>query len=56
MEDNRVDGVELLLVSDTDEKVQMQYADNPYTWSMSLIGPRPPYFCHPRVEAHYPLI
>jgi hypothetical protein len=48
--------VKLLLVNHSDEKVQLLYNANPYTWSMPKIGPRPPYYCHPRYEQYYPTI
>ncbi|MEK3731832.1 MULTISPECIES: hypothetical protein [Paenibacillus] len=46
----------LLLVNHTNEKVQMLYNANPYTWSMPLIGARPPFYANPRYEPNYPLI
>ncbi|UOR12572.1 hypothetical protein [Halobacillus amylolyticus] len=48
--------VKLLLVNHSDEKVQMLYNDNPYTWQMPKIGPRPPYYYNPRYEPYYPKI
>ncbi len=48
--------VKLLLVNHSDEKVQLLYNANPYTWSMPKIGPRPPYYYNPRYEQYYPTI
>jgi hypothetical protein len=48
--------VKLLLVNHSDEKVQLLYNTNSYTWSMPKIGPRPPYYCNPRYEQYYPTI
>lgn len=48
--------VQLLLLNHSNEKVQMRYDSNPHTWSMPVIGPRPPYYANPRYELNYPLI
>ncbi|WP_168927237.1 hypothetical protein [Virgibacillus necropolis] len=48
--------VELLLVNHSDEKVEMLYDDNPYTWLMPKIGARPPYYFNPRYIQYYPVI
>ncbi|WP_018922730.1 hypothetical protein [Salsuginibacillus kocurii] len=48
--------VRLLLVDESDETVQMLYDDNPYTWAMPKIGPRPPYYTNPRYEENWPLL
>ncbi|SFG87203.1 hypothetical protein SAMN02982927_03053 [Sporolactobacillus nakayamae] len=48
--------VQLLLVNFSDEKVEMLYDDNPHTWPMPLIGPRPPYYTNPRYVQTYPIL
>ncbi|MGJ9382146.1 MULTISPECIES: hypothetical protein [Salipaludibacillus] len=48
--------VELLLVDASEKMVEMLYNDNPYTWPMPNIGPRPPYYTNPRYEENFPLI
>ncbi|WP_438434884.1 hypothetical protein [Gorillibacterium sp. sgz500922] len=48
--------VKLLLVPQSSQTVDMQYADNPFTWTMPLIGRRPPYYASPRYEWSYPVI
>ena len=48
--------IRLLLVNHSDEKVEMLYDSKLNTWRMPLIGPRPPYYCHPRYEEYYPVI
>jgi len=46
----------LLLVDHYDEKVAVQYNSNQQPILMPQIGPRPPYYCHPRYEQYYPVI
>jgi hypothetical protein len=46
--------VELLLINQSDAKVQMVYQPN--KWPMPKIGPRPPYYTEPIYEAEYPVI
>lgn len=44
-----------LLVNQTEEKDKMIYADSLFLQAPK-IGPRPPYYIHPRYEAYYPII
>ncbi|MRX71245.1 hypothetical protein GJU40_03540 [Bacillus lacus] len=44
----------LLLINQSNEKVQMLYIDR--TWPMPRIGPRPPYYCYPEYQLNYPVI
>lgn len=46
--------VNLLLVNESDEKVELKYQN--YIWEMPMIGPRPPYYTNPRYELNYPII
>jgi len=46
----------LLLKGETEETVDMLYNDNPYTWEMPKIGPRPPYYANPHYEQSYPIL
>jgi hypothetical protein len=48
--------VKLLLLPQTDEKELVLYNDNPYSFELPKIGPRPPYYAHPRYEKEYPII
>jgi len=48
--------VMLLLVDQSDEKEEVLYNANPYSFKMPKIGPRPPYYIHPRYEQYYPVI
>ncbi|MCF3944786.1 hypothetical protein [Oceanobacillus alkalisoli] len=48
--------VKLLLINHSDKKVQLLYNDNPQTFTMPFICPRPPYYYHPRYEEYYPII
>jgi hypothetical protein len=48
--------VRLLLVNESEETVDMLYNDNPFTWEMPLIGPRPPYYANPRYDQYYPVL
>lgn len=48
--------VRLLLVNQSQEKVQVLYASNLHAWQMPMIGPRPPYYCHPKYQAYYPVL
>ncbi|GGN55608.1 hypothetical protein SPD79_16830 [Oceanobacillus sp. SE10311] len=48
--------VKLLLINHSDKTVQLLYDDNPQTFTMPLIGPRPPYYYNPRYEENYPII
>ncbi|AXN37971.1 hypothetical protein [Peribacillus butanolivorans] len=48
--------VKLLLVGQSDEKVELLYDSNAYTFEMPLIGPRQPYYCNPRYVPYYPVI
>lgn len=49
-------GVNLLLVNQSNEKVEVLYNSNACTFQMPKIGPRPPYYCNPRCEKYYPII
>ncbi|MDT2047312.1 MULTISPECIES: hypothetical protein [Bacillaceae] len=46
--------VQLLLVTQSDDKVKMVYIHN--SWSMPKIGPRPPYYCYPNYKMNKPVI
>jgi hypothetical protein len=48
--------VKLLLVDQSDEKVELLYDSNPNTFELPLIGPRPPYYYNPRYVPYYPVI
>ncbi|CAH0150821.1 MULTISPECIES: hypothetical protein [Bacillales] len=48
--------VKLLLVEQSDEKVELLYDSNPNTFELPLIGPRPPYYYNPRYVPYYPVI
>lgn len=48
--------VELLLVNDSDEKVNVLYNNNPFPFQLPKIGERPPYYWNPRYESYYPVI
>ncbi len=48
--------VTLLLDDHSEEKVELFYNSNPYTFDMPKIGPRPPYYCNPRYEPYFPVI
>jgi hypothetical protein len=48
--------IQLLLVDQSDQKVELQYNFNKSPFKMPLIGPRPPYYCNPRYEQYYPVI
>lgn len=46
----------LLEKNDSDEKVEVYYADNPCPFLLPEIGPRPPYYTNQRFEQECPLI
>lgn len=46
----------LLLEDQSDEKVDLVYTANPFSFKMPKIGPRPPYYCNPRYEQYFPVI
>ncbi|WP_169802789.1 hypothetical protein [Neobacillus soli] len=46
----------LLVVDHSDEKVELVYNANPYSFKMPKIGPRPPYYYNPRYEQYFPVI
>lgn len=48
--------VKLLLINHTDEKEHIIYDLNHYPFQMPKIGPRPPFYCHPRYDQYYPVI
>lgn len=47
--------VQLLLINHSSEKVKVVYNDT-VTLQLPKIGPRPPFYIHPRYEQHYPVI
>lgn len=47
--------VKILLINQSDEKVQVHYNES-YTFTLPFIGIRPPYYIHPRYEPEYPVI
>jgi hypothetical protein len=48
--------VKLLLVNQSDRKVNVLYNQNSNPFRLPKIGPRPPYYAHPRYEPYYPVI
>lgn len=46
---------DLLLVKQSDDMVKVAYADF-ITLALPVIGPRPPYYAHPRYVGHFPVI
>lgn len=48
--------VKLLLIHHLNKKVKMKYDSNSNTLKMPLIGPRPPFYCHPHYEHYYPIL
>lgn len=46
--------IKLLIINQTDAKVQMVYQPN--KWHMPKIGARPPFYTEPTYEAAYPVI
>jgi len=48
--------VKLLLINQTAEKDEMIYNDDEKTLKVPKIGPRPPFYIHPRYEQYYPII
>ncbi|SFQ13738.1 hypothetical protein SAMN05518683_11841 [Salibacterium halotolerans] len=46
----------VLLLHQSEERVNVYYNGNPRPFSLPKIGPRPPYFCYPRYEPYYPVI
>lgn len=48
--------VQLLVINQSDEKVEVIYNDNPQPFKMPKIGPRPPYYFNPRYQQYYPII
>ena len=48
--------VRFLLVNQSEEKDEIFYNASPYPFKLPKIGPRPPYYVHPRYEPYYPLI
>lgn len=48
--------VRLLLLHHSKETVQMRYDSNPNTWSVPLIGIRPPYYANPRYVWNEPIL
>ena len=48
--------VALLTADRPDGKVDVRYADNVRPFRLPKIGPRPPYYAHPRHEPYYPIL
>lgn len=48
--------VKLLLIRYSKEKVQVRYNNNPRSFDLPLIGPRPPYYANPVYTPYQPLI
>ncbi|MFB4213797.1 hypothetical protein ACE1TH_18040 [Shouchella sp. JSM 1781072] len=46
--------ITLLPSNDESHKERMYYLGD--SWLVPKIGPRPPYYAHPRIEPHYPLV
>ncbi|WP_169871282.1 hypothetical protein [Shouchella patagoniensis] len=46
--------VTLLVVNKSNEKEQMSYMH--YSWPVSKIGLRPPFYAHPRYTPEYPVM
>lgn len=44
-----------LLINESKGMVRVAYGDF-FALNLPLIGPRPPYYAHPRYEGHYPMI
>ncbi|EQB38236.1 MULTISPECIES: hypothetical protein [Virgibacillus] len=43
-----------LLIGHSEERVRMHYLDE--SWSMPVIGERPPYYSNPQYKPYFPLI
>ncbi|MCH1624054.1 hypothetical protein [Fredinandcohnia quinoae] len=48
--------VKLLLIPFSNEKVNIQYNEDPVKFQLPMIGPRPPFYANPRYEEYYPVI
>ncbi|WP_187385752.1 hypothetical protein [Gorillibacterium timonense] len=48
--------VRRLLENHSSATVDMRYDLNPYTWTMPVLGPRPPFYTNPIYEWRYPVI
>lgn len=48
--------VTLLLINQSEEKVNVLYNNNPAPFQMPKIGPRPPYYAYPSYQQYYPVI
>jgi len=46
--------VKFLLINESDEKVEVAYEES--VFELPLIGPRPPFYAHPRYTEEYPLL
>lgn len=46
--------VTLLITNDPSEHERMHYLGE--SWLVPKIGPRPPYYAHPRLEPAYPIL
>ena len=42
-----------LLLDESDEKMEVTYDSNPYSYQLPAIGVRPPFFAHPRYTPEY---
>ncbi len=54
--DNSCEGVELLLVDESEEKVGVVYTAGFIAFQLPMIGPRPPFYDNPRCEPYYTVI
>lgn len=45
-----------LLIPQSEEKEELVYNNNPYSFQVPKIGPRPPFYTNPRHEQYYPII
>ncbi|WP_202617845.1 hypothetical protein [Bacillus dakarensis] len=48
--------VRLLVMNHSDEKEAVLYTASNYIFKLPKIGPRPPFYVHPRYQPYYPLI
>lgn len=44
-----------LLIPQSEEKEELVYNNNPYSFQVPKIGPRPPFYTNPRHEQYYPI-
>lgn len=48
--------IKLLLINQSEEKVEVLYNSNPFSYKLPLIGLRSPYYINPRYEQYFPKI